>query len=495
MSVIQQRLIDQFREHRLIFWFDEGGQMTQEFEALELPGVTALRIENNEFGLRHRMTREEPEAKFLVYAPYARPQDEANWLLDLVLAHHQFQTDKVALHLRELDLPLEFREVMERHLDFFQSKGRREKLMTRLKESVPASPEALVPMMVSAVVRCRSHCHWDQILLHLFAEQARGESDYIDALRKFALDAYLWAQMEARYGYQSKQPSLRDFLTVLFRSAMGWEDPLKPLKQEAHVFLKRWQDSQQFCEAYEALADELEEELDVKHELASRKVELLLERDVFRAVERRLIHIWVGQLVDQAIDPHALRMKIRQRNYSFWYTKLLDPYQSLEYACLYLELRRKLTVEVNGLSDGLKKYSEVYYQLDQYYRKFCVHFQKLQANERSQQLSDWIERHYVNEFVFPLNNAWQAHLDKADAWEVPGYPAQRHFFRHFVQPFLDRENKVFVIISDAFRYEIAAELMERINRQDRYQAELTPAVGSSLPTPSWAWQPFCPTKN
>ena len=53
---------------------------------------------------------------------------------------------------------------------------------------------------------------------------------------------------------------------------------------------------------------------------------------------------------------------------------------------------------------------------------------------------------------------------------------QRQFFEHWVQPFVRKDNKVCVIISDAMRYEIGDELLSLIRQEDRYRAELEPAL-------------------
>jgi uncharacterized protein (TIGR02687 family) len=46
------------------------------------------------------------------------------------------------------------------------------------------------------------------------------------------------------------------------------------------------------------------------------------------------------------------------------------------------------------------------------------------------------------------------------------------FYENQVAPFLRRDKKVFVIVSDALRYEIGEELTTRIRQEDRYEAEL-----------------------
>ena len=50
-----------------------------------------------------------------------------------------------------------------------------------------------------------------------------------------------------------------------------------------------------------------------------------------------------------------------------------------------------------------------------------------------------------------------------------------------MRPFLRKDNKVCVIISDAMRYEIGDELLSLIRQEDRYRAELEPVL-SMLPS-------------
>lgn len=45
---------------------------------------------------------------------------------------------------------------------------------------------------------------------------------------------------------------------------------------------------------------------------------------------------------------------------------------------------------------------------------------------------------------------------------------QAQFFARFVRPYLERKNKVCVLISDAFRYEVGEELQSLIRREDRF---------------------------
>jgi len=54
---------------------------------------------------------------------------------------------------------------------------------------------------------------------------------------------------------------------------------------------------------------------------------------------------------------------------------------------------------------------------------------------------------------------------------------QSEFWKKEVKPYLDANKKIFVIVSDALRYEIGSELMSQIRQEDRYEAELGACLG------------------
>jgi hypothetical protein len=112
MSRITKNLEKIFERERIVFWYDENGEMRQEFEALALEEVAVVEVENNEFSLKYRMVKDEPQGKFLLYFPYARPENSQNWLLDLFLANFEFKTDEAEAILQDLGLPLELKKIV-----------------------------------------------------------------------------------------------------------------------------------------------------------------------------------------------------------------------------------------------------------------------------------------------------------------------------------------------------------------------------------------------
>ena len=130
---IAQALTKLFDRHRIVFWYDAKQELRDDFEALQLPGVEKLELTNNEYGIKYKLLREQPEQKFLLYREGPQPADLDNWLLDVQLAHGEFHTDQVAIWLSELELGLEFTDVVQAHAEFFQAIKRKDTLKKLLK--------------------------------------------------------------------------------------------------------------------------------------------------------------------------------------------------------------------------------------------------------------------------------------------------------------------------------------------------------------------------
>src|SRR6185369_13852510 len=98
------------------------------------------------------------------------------------------------------------------------------------------------------------------------------------------------------------------------------------------------------------------------------------------------------------------------------------------------------------------------------------------------ELRERIENSYSGWFVPQLGSAWSKILEGENGllshWTSKAWGNQEDFFARHVQSHLDSGIKrVFVIISDAFRYEAAEELVREINGKNRFKASLSTMLG------------------
>ncbi len=487
---IDQALNRLFERHRIVFWNDTKLELREEFDSLQLEGVEKVELVNNEFGVKYHILREQPEQKFLLYREGPQPAMLDNWILDVELAHGEFRADQSSIWLSELELGSDFQDVVKDHSEFYKSAKRIESLKKLLKADDTPGMIRLKMLAVCA----GSAPQLDMVVEHLLDELAGSASDETQLgqelqdgvkfrlIERCRLDGYFWELIKRSYGYESPEPGLKDFVIELFKSSFAvGTDGKGALSGDALVFLKRWKDSRQFEECFEALSDECAEILRLEQKLEGLDFRQLIELDYFRLIDRKIISDLVRALASQTVFSHEVTQWIRLRRQGHWFEEFRHFYEAVEYAALFMHAIEEAKLDMSSMADGIEQYSRFWFRLDQFYRKFIFHVSISAQVSLMAELSEKVENLYSNNFLLKLNDRWQSFVDKADTWEAPPVPLQKSVFERFVQPFLSKKNKVCVIISDALRYEIGDELLTLIRQEDRYDANLEPVL-SMLPS-------------
>ena len=478
---ITQALSNLFDKQRIVFWYDTRLEFRADFETLELPDVEKVELANNEFGVKYRLLREQPEQKFLIYREGTEPSHLHNWLLDVQLASGNcFRTDQVALWLAELELGPDCYPLLEAHVAFFESAKRREALSKLLE---PGDSQNLLQRKMLAVC-AGNEPRLDVILESLLGDLAAGKDVRIKLIESSGLNTYLWEQVKRAYGYSSEQPGLHDFVIELFKACfmLGIDPAYKArLSAEALVFLKRWKDSRSHEQSFETLSEQCAAVLQIDDKLQTLDWRSLLELDYFELIDRKILSELVRAVVASTVTAVEVEQWVRQRRQSHWFERFKDVYLALEHAAQFIQVLDITQLQMESLTDGVKKYASQWFRLDQRYRKFVYHLRESGQASLLGELAMQVENLYGNNYLGRLNDRWQQHVDAAQQWEAAPVVLQRNFFSRYVQPFVERRTKVCVLISDAFRYEVGEELQSLIRQEDRFEADLEPML-SMLPS-------------
>jgi uncharacterized protein (TIGR02687 family) len=478
---IQQALSNLFDKQRIVFWYDTRREFRADFDALELPGVEKIELANNEFGVKYCILREQPEQKFLLFRDGPEPAYLENWLLDVQLASGStFRTDQVALWLAELELGPGTYPLLESHAAFFEAAKRREKLKELLEPG--DSDNALRQKMLAVCVGCEPRL--DAMLEALLAELASGVDTRSKLVERSGLNEQFWELMKRAYGYVSEQPGLQDFVIELFKNCFLTEVDVefKPhMTSDAKVFIRRWKDSRSHAQAFEVLSAQCADILQIEDKLQGLEYRILMSVDDFEAIDRKILSELVREVTSRTVSAQEVEQWVRQRRQGHWFDRYQHVYLAIEHAAQFMQALELTQLEMDSLPDGIHKYTQTWFRLDQRYRKFIYHTRESGQASLLQALSQQIENLYTNSYLSQLNVRWQRFVDACEHWEASSVVSQANFFDRFVQPYLERKGKVCVLISDAFRYEVGEELQSLIRREDRFDAELVPAL-SCLPS-------------
>ncbi|MCX6078803.1 MAG: BREX-1 system phosphatase PglZ type A [Chloroflexi bacterium] len=476
MDKITQAITRLFDKYRIVFWYDAKKELRQEYETLLIPGVEVIELHNNEFGVKYHILREKPGQKFLLYHAGPQPDNLNNWLLDVLLTQGLFSADQVSLWMSELELAPSLWELVQEHIEFFKNDSRRSALKPRLSADDSHNTIRIKMLAVCVNADAGAENRVESVLEILLAELAEDRHEKFDLIQRCNLDGFLWGRLEVQFGYKSQTPGIHDFAIGLFKACyfLSLEEP-SMLTQDALVFLKRWRDNVRYQNAFKKLSEESASILGIEKDLQNRDILKLIEIDFFQLIDRKILTVLTQQILNRTISAGECANLIWRRRNTHWFTDFSDIYEALYYGSQFINELDNADLRMESMTDGIRKYQNTWFRLDQNYRKFIFHV-RASKQPLLEKLIERVENLYSNNFLLTVNDNWQHFVDSAQTWDAAPVISQSAFFERYVKEYQGTKNKLAVIISDALRYEIGEELARVIQEEDRYTAELEPML-------------------
>lgn len=504
--------------HNLVFWNDADGEFTQEVDHLALDNAQLLRLDRTPLLQAKVALEAEPKANWLLYAPSPVPEPAADWLLDARLRGKAFSADTASMQLDALGLASHaLRPHLKQRAKFLRSKDRLE----RLKRWVaPQDTAADLDRKMLAVLARAETPDAAGIFLKVFSALA-AEGEDLNAVPKALadmashdLEPAFWALAAQEFGYTEpggEPPSLRGLLYRLmvtdFANAVGTVPPaLQPfaltdraLAAHASVFASRWRSDMANYASHDKLAALVAQELHITALLASLPADALAEAMTFEAIEKRIIADLKGRIMaGQGANMDAVRALMARRRDGHWANPLLAganahtralsaSYDALEAAASFFELQ---ALHSQGFSfasaqAAFERYRNELFRFDQLYRAFMLAAEAVEPMGWSllHELRERMEEAYSGWFIGHLASAWDAVMEGEagllQGWRLSEVSRQAAFYEDFVAPSFSAAGpkRVFVVVSDAFRYEAAEELARELNARNRVKARLDAMLG------------------
>ncbi len=498
-----------FAEHRIVFWHDPDKRFLEELDNLELENVTLLDMtDQSQLAVKKRIEIDEPEQQFLLWFPHDAPPKEFDWLLDIRLYSTEFHADFAAITLNTLGIPqLGLREHIQRRKAFFSTKR-----LSALKGLVTEQENeaSLDKKMVAVIVGVKT-AKTEEILFSLITQYVNQQKDddsdlenTLAMLKRHDLEGVLWDILNQEMGYQAEHPTLENLILKLFCTDLSAQaDPQKREWLEKNVlatpsgrasalaFMVTWRADRRYKEAYDYCAQQMQDALRPEDQYRLSSPYDLHECETTLSIEQTIIHALVTQLLEESttLDREAFKKLLSERQSKYWCQT------RQEYCAIYDALRQaeRLLNLRNRHIDGFhyqdsatfwKAYCEELFRFDQAYRLFNEYALLVHSKGAMilKSLDDYIEALYSNWYLAELSRSWNKVLEtenRMQEWRIAGVPRQQNFYNEVVKPQFNNPQikRVFVIISDALRYEVAEELGNQINTEKRFTAELRSQLG------------------
>ncbi|MEI6387992.1 MAG: BREX-1 system phosphatase PglZ type A [Spirochaetota bacterium] len=499
---------------RLVFWHSDGldaGEFSEYREACaehswELIDAATL----GPLALKSRL-RDELDASFVILLTGEQPEPRRDPLLDLKLSYPVFRADDLSLYLDELGLGsrMDLRDYVASRLAFFKSKARRDGLCSIGLKAATETPATLDAKLLAVLANAEGY-RLEDLLLALVSRLAPEES-MESFLGPFGLEGVFWATIKDAFGFDDANPNLSKLVLRLFYSDLSYAldmgqaakakkkitSYLVPDTGAAFRFCQSWRNTVSARPAYihwmrwirsstESLLNELLGGLD------------LVSLDGIRCFDANK---WMLALLVNGLKAHASADELRRiaefaqakASQDFW----LNPGESEQYAKAYAACEAGATFmlamttfspDANMGAQALaKSYCDSWYRIDQAYRQYREQNEALASWDLFKNLGMLLDSAYVDRFLQVLGTAWEQALlgdrQTLDQWSIlPGCSQDDFFSRHVKAPLDSGElRKVYVIVSDALRYETAMELHDQLAANSKLKLDCT-AMQSMLPS-------------
>ena len=488
--------LPEFYQRRIIFWYDEERAFEDQIGDLSLDGVKLMVLTgNNTFAAKKLLCEDDTTSNYLVYDPRPYMKDDDNWLINVQLYSEEFRADLNSIWMDEMGLPATavVRSQVKRYNKFFRLKKHREAVQ-KLKSDIATA--AQMHLAVMAVLAGCSDRQPDQIIKAILCAGLDRETNNIyQSFVTYGADKAFWVMVSQATGYQEGDDGHLGHLVThilltaatrtMYQDILAGLDGMISTPHQAYCydFVSDWLHSDDKAQLYE-LARYAEAEARLSQRFAGLTVEDLIDTECFPCIDECILTALMKEIRNQIIPVDKIRYAAEKRRTTAWYGRVSCYYEGLvqvaNMQAFYLEHSAGFhTVDPQTV---WKEYTSDYYRMDQYYRQFHLCFQRSlkesnpDLDDLFKSVTEQVEGLYTHWFLDGLGQNWTTAC--AENLEQYGHileiPQQEDFYNTRIRP---ADNRIYVIVSDAFRYEVAAALAEDLQREMQCKVSMSSCEG------------------
>jgi len=499
------RNLNEFETRKIVFWYD-GEQTAGEEDldeirqALTAHGIRMHILNGNYFATKKLLEHDDTTSSWLIYSPFPEPAYEQNWLLDIQLYSERFENSRISDIKAEIGIAgYDLDPFLAAHLKFFSNKKR---VLAFKKFYEPAWKEEDCIRGMLTVLSGASAPDVREIVKSVLMESLNEEKNTLwEQITKYDLAGRFWEMVRKQFGYYQESPTLKKlFLSFLITHIDRHATlPLGHLEQfvnakrqgnECELFISGWmhhtRDSARFDEYCTDLMQEQDKTLEIEltRIVHHEPVESCLDIEAPDIFDRNIIRKIVATLSDGGQDYEKYLSWIEARKTKHYYHAFEDIYAALISAIELIRLSQQCEEErvlTATPAELFRAYTDRYYLLDYHYRKFYSSYDKTSDKDiLKTSIREKVERQYLA-VTQKIQMKWSDLITAQDrtTWGIELIQPQEEFYTAYVDKIISRNDrdKVAVIISDAMRYEVAAELQEILNKNTNGTVELTSMAG------------------
>lgn len=481
---IQEKLNEEFNssERRLVFWYDDNAEFAEDIDSLQLANARLHKLtEDNIFYTKYLLECLDQENHYLIYAPFPRPADRDNHLVDMLYYSKQFYADRVSLLCADLNIPLKYKEQLSRYPKFWRSKERINKFAALGIERY--NPEIIESGLLAVLAGVKTPS-FEEVVKTVIIGGEYLKNDHTAVFEKMGLLGSFWQLCEKYFAYRDEKPTLEKLvitllLTYTAHSYQGelpgaWQPFITPRKNDIAVFISNLMNNMLYKEQYDLLAKQAAAKINAADYLQEVHPESYFECDTFEEFDSNIVRHFASLLVSNTAPfskeyREVIKKRKTRKHFS---SKFAHHYQALLRADGLLAKIKEFSLDsAKDAEEIITFYTTSWANIDRHYRDFYTAFDRIAAKESLYELRDLVENIYTNGYLLKLAVMWADKLETISSFEqLPGRK-QCRFYEDIVAPAAKKETTV-VIISDGFRYECGIELHNRFEERANNHSNL-----------------------
>lgn len=507
---IEQSLRDRFAapladnyKRRIIFWQDPDGEFSDQVDALCPDGVKLLKLTGtNNFAAKMLLSETDTESDYLVYNPISYSDIRDNWLLDIELYSEEFRADLLSIRMQDLDMPAtaSMRQAMKSYSKFFENKERVAKLAAFKSNYVNVGQLHIDVLAVLAGTASNTAAG---VLRAILMDNLNVEdNEAIANIKKFGDETVLWEFVHRYIGYvYDENASLINLAAHILMTALsvtisdscvaGYQKYISvEHQQRCYDLVDEWMHSEDDDALYD-IAREVEDQLNLEKHFDSLEIADLLNSECFPCINESILRRYMTEISEDVIKADDIVTAVEKRRTLKWYKRVRYYYDGLLQVA---QMQQFYQVNKAGfhIAEHAKlwdEYCKNYCKMDYYYRQFHAAFGKSMKESSTvledlyKSVADYVEKIYKNWYLSNLGAQWTTLVsdEMAKSSRLAGITQQADFYKTYVKPIINNGNRVYVIISDALRYEVAVDLTKQLIRETKGSAQLS-SIQSVFPS-------------
>lgn len=471
------------RNYQYVFWYDQDCEFSDEIrnDNKEVTERLASRLivigKNQQFETKLKLlSQENINNKYLIYIKAQQPELQFNYFADMERYGILFKAEASEVIFQQLDEHLKWgpekRNFVRKYFKYFRAKSRRQTFISNFEKRLINHPEY---MILSNIAGLNQFDENDLLMKVLDSGIEENTNAIVQSFSKFNVLPIFWQIYDEYLGSYQKRKLINLFSGALITSIYSQLNESVPssLKNyefenysNAQVFIQRFSDSNKYAALYDNLSEQVWKKYNLSYYLKNESFQQLEKIRGVKQVDELLLKRICdnfknnGSVVDGESIAQAIDYLIATTNtFKFEATFLQGAYNILMYKPRYYSNWEKM----------LDDYGKTTYQIDSCYRKMINNYNSIKEINRAQyqRIKRLADNCYSNSVLDQSISEWNTNFKLA---EVTFENRQESFYKEKVSNINER---VVVIISDAFRYEAAKELESRLADDDRISTSMS----------------------